>query len=98
MSCRCRLLIAAAAAAFALAPAVGVAQTPGNGNGTLAQSSIPDPNAQFLQPTFQGNPNNPPRFRRAGTVDNQTPPTGTFIAPSRIGVQPTPWSMLTVPV
>ncbi len=89
MSCRCRPLIAAAAAALALAPAVGVAQTPGNGNGTVAQSSIPDPNAQFLQPTFQGNPNNPPRFRRAGTLDNQTPPTGTFTAPSRIGAIPT---------
>ena len=87
MSCRCRPLIAAAIAA--LAPAVGVAQTPGSGNGTVAQSSIPDPNVQFLQPTFQGNPNNPPRFRRAGTLDNQTPPTGTFTAPSRVGAIPT---------
>jgi hypothetical protein len=87
VSCRCRPLIAAAVAAFALAPAVGVAQTPGSG--TLAQSAIPDPNAQFLQPTFQGNPNNPPRFRRAGTLDNQTPPTGAFTAPSRIGAIPT---------
>lgn len=64
-----------------------MAQTPGSG--TLAQSAIPDPNAQFLQPTLQGNPNNPPRFRRNGVVDNQTPPTGAFTAPSRIGAIPT---------
>ena len=87
MSCRCRPLIAAAAAALALAPAAGVAQTPASG--TVAQSAIADPNAQFLQPTFQGNPNNPPRFRRNGAFDNQTPPTGAFTAPSRIGAIPT---------
>jgi hypothetical protein len=87
--CRCRPLIAAAAAAFALAPAVGMAQAPGNGNGAVAQSVIPDPNAQFLQPSLQGNPNNPPRFRRNGAFDNQTPPTGTFTTPSRIGAIPT---------
>ena len=89
MSCRRRPLIAAAAAAFALAPAVGMAQAPGNGSGAVAQSAIPDPNAQFLQPSLQGNPNNPPRFRRNGAFDNQTPPTGTFTAPSRVGAIPT---------
>lgn len=86
MSCRRRPLIAVAAAAFVLAPAAGVAQTPASG--TLAQSTIPDPNAQFLQPTWQGNPNNPPRFRRRGAFDNQAPPIGAFTAPSRVGAIP----------
>ncbi len=103
MSRRCRPLIAAAAAAFVLAPVVGVAQTPAagaNGNqvprvgagpapgATMTQSVIPDPNASLLQPSLQGNPNNPPKFRKPGTADNQTPPTNTFVAPSRIGATP----------
>jgi hypothetical protein len=85
--CRCRPLIAAVAAAFALALGIGMAQTPASG--TLAQSATPDPNAQFLQPTFAGNPTNPPRFRRSNAFDNQAPATGTFTAPSRVGAIPT---------
>ncbi len=103
MSRRCRPLIAVAVAAFVLAPVVGVAQTPAtapNGNqvpgvgagpapgATLTQSVIPDPNASLLQPSLQGNPNNPPKFRKPGAADNQTPPTNTFVAPSRIGATP----------
>ena len=101
---RCRPLIAVAAAAVVLAPALGMAQTarsgvragltPDIGTGpapgaTLTPSTIPDPNALFLQPSLQGNPANPPRFRKPGTADDQTPPAGTFTAPSRIGATPT---------
>jgi hypothetical protein len=103
VSRRCRPLIAAVVAGFVLAPVAGAAQTPAagaNGNqapvvgagpapgSMLTQSVIPDPNAAFLQPSLQGNPNNPPRFRKPGTIDNQTPPTGAFVAPSRIGATP----------
>jgi len=103
VSRHCRPLIAAAAAAFVLAPVVGVAQTPAvgaNGNqapqvgvgpapgATMTRAVIPDPNASLLQPSLQGNPNSPPKFRKPGTADNQTPPTNTFVAPSRIGATP----------
>ncbi len=53
--------------------------------------AISDPNASLLQPALDGNPNNPPRFRRPGdivTAANQAPPTGSFVAPSRIGATP----------
>jgi len=55
---------------------------------TLTQSPIPDPNAPFLQPFLQGNPSNPPRFRKPGAAADQSPPIGTFAAPSRIGATP----------
>jgi hypothetical protein len=98
VSCRCRPLIAAAVAALALAPVVGVAQTPPLGsNGGLTstigtglpvtQSVIPDPNAGLLQPSLQGNPIYPPKFRKPGTNNSQTLPTDTF-APSRIRATP----------
>jgi hypothetical protein len=72
----------AIAVSTSLMPTPSTAQTAG---------SIPDPNASLLQPTLDGNPNNPPRFRRPGdtvTAANQAPPTGSFIAPSRIGATP----------
>jgi hypothetical protein len=65
-------------------PAPGATITPS----TMTQSTIPDPNAPFLEPSLQGNPANPPRFRQFGATDDQTPPAETFTAPSRIGATP----------
>ena len=76
----------AAGSAAGLTPDIGTGPAPG---ATLTPSTIPDPNALFLQPSLQGNPANPPRFRKPGTADDQTPPAGTFTAPSRIGATPT---------
>jgi hypothetical protein len=68
------------------APNSGVVQPPG---GAMIQAVIPDPNAAFLQPSLQGNPANPPKFRRPGqAAPDQAPATGTFTAPSRIGATP----------
>jgi hypothetical protein len=64
-----------------LAPVAAAAQTP-----------LPDPSVDLLKPSLQGNPANPPRFRRAGDpaglAEGQAPPVGTFTAPSRIGATP----------
>jgi hypothetical protein len=79
-----------------LTPDIGAGPSPGT---TLTPSTIPnpnaipdpnaisDPNAQLLQPSLQGNPAKPPRFRKPGIADDQTPPDDTF-APSRIGATP----------
>ena len=96
----CRSLIAAAIAAVALAPVASRAQappqqqqTPNAGvltptSGMLA-AAIADPNAALLQPSLQGTPAKPPRFRRPGDVaQDQAPATGKFTAPSRIGATP----------
>jgi len=97
---RRRSLIAAAVAAVALAPVTSKAQqappqtvnagvlTSSSSSGMLA-AAIPDPNAALLQPSLQGNPAKPPRFRRPGDVAlDQAPTTDTFTAPSRIGATP----------
>jgi hypothetical protein len=92
---RCRPLIAVFAAAVALAPIMGAAQTPNTGLTSDSGAILPPiggPDADLLQPSLQRNPNNPPRFRRSngrGLMDQATPPTGTFTAPSRIGATPT---------
>jgi hypothetical protein len=95
-----RSLIAAAVAATVLAPFASRAQAPPQQQktpnaGVLTSSSgmlaaaIADPNAALLQPTLQGNPANPPRFRRPGdAAQDQAPTTGQFTAPSRIGATP----------
>lgn len=73
-----RLVVGMAVAAAALAPLTCAAQTSGN-------------DVDLLQPSLNGNPANPPRFRRSGdTTIAQTsqPPTGAFMAPSRIGATP----------
>jgi hypothetical protein len=102
VSRRGRPLIAVAAAAFVaavLAPALGRAQTPNAApapgsaapapGSTTTQAIIPDPNAALLQPTLQGNPATPPRFRRPGDRGpEQAPATGRFTTPSRIGATP----------
>jgi hypothetical protein len=77
---------------FAFAAAVGLAPLPG-----LAQMPPPNPNAatsgsDLLQPSLEGNPSTPPRFRRPGqavppTAD-QAPPPNRFTTPSRIGATP----------
>ena len=96
---RRRSLIAAAVAAVALAPITSRAQQapPQTANaGVLTSSSsgmlaaaIPDPNAALLQPSLQGNPAKPPRFRRPGDLaQDQAPTTDKFTAPSRIGATP----------
>ena len=56
-----------------------------------AQTADTDPNADLLQPSLQGNPNNPPSFvpGSTGTAPaGQAPPAGQFTAPSRIGATP----------
>jgi len=64
-------------AALALVPMPGMAQTP-----------VPDPGADLLQPSLQDNPNpnNPPRFNPPG--NSAASPAGKFTAPSRIGATP----------
>jgi hypothetical protein len=62
-------------AALALVPVPGMAQTP-----------VPDPGADLLQPSLQSNPNNPPRFNPP--ENSAAPPAGKFTAPTRIGVTP----------
>jgi hypothetical protein len=83
---RCRplsvtgLAILAAIAILALVPTRG-----------SAQSADPNSNDDLLQPSLQGNPNNPPAFvpGNTGTAPaDQAPPAGQFTAPSRIGVTP----------
>ncbi len=69
----------ALAAAIELSPMPSMAQTP-------------DSATDLLQPSLEGNPTTPPRFRAPGETTppsgNQSPPTGTFTAPSRIGATP----------
>jgi hypothetical protein len=73
---------------------VALAPLPG-----LAQSTTPEAGTDFLAPTVDGDPANPPRFRKPGTTtrtpDGKPLPTGRFsnsiapsIAPSRIGATP----------
>ena len=73
--------VVAAAAAVALTPIASMAQAP-----------VPDRGVDLLQPSLEGNPVNPPRFRRPGDpatpAEGQAPPVGTFTAPSRIGATP----------
>jgi hypothetical protein len=92
-----RSLIAAAVAAVVSAPVASWAQAPPQApnagvltpSGGMSAAAIPDPNAALLQPSLQGNPAKPPRFRRPGDVaQDQAPATGTFTAPSRIGATP----------
>ncbi len=62
---------------------------PSRGN---AQTAAPDSDSDLLQPSLQGNPNNPPRFKPPASSPtlpaDQAPPTGKFTAPSRIGATP----------
>ena len=76
--------LSAILAMVALAPRLG-----------LAQSTVPEAGTDFLAPTIDGDPANPPRFRKPGTVprtpNGQTLPTGRFsntTVPSRIGATP----------
>jgi len=77
---------------FAFAAAVGLAPLPG-----LAQMPPLNPNAatsgsDLLQPSLEGNPSTPPRFRRPGqtaqAAPDQAPPPNRFTTPSRIGATP----------
>ncbi|MGA3309873.1 MAG: outer membrane beta-barrel protein [Xanthobacteraceae bacterium] len=69
----------------ALAAAIGSSPMP-----SMAQT--PDSATDLLQPSLEGNPTTPPRFRAPGETTppsgNQSPPPGTFTAPSRIGAMP----------
>jgi len=71
----------AAVAAVALSSMASVAQTP-----------LPDLSVDLLQPSLDGNPASPPRFRRprdtAASARDQAPAAGRFTAPSRIGATP----------
>jgi hypothetical protein len=57
-----------------------------------AQTPAPDSSVDLLQPTFNGNPNNPPRFRPPGatatSAPDQAPPTGSFSGGSTFGAAP----------
>jgi len=81
--CGCTTLRTAAAlvgAAILLLPARAVAQSASGNFGSA-----------LLQPSLDGNPPAPPRFRRTGdssAVSNQPPPPGQFAATSRIGATP----------
>jgi hypothetical protein len=59
---------------------------------TQPAQSQPDPYAELLQPSLQGNAGNPPVFLPGGNSTalpaDQAPPTGQFTAPSRIGTTP----------
>jgi hypothetical protein len=73
----------AAAAAIGFRPLPSVAQTP-----TI---TAPSSSSDLLQPTLQGNPAIPPRFRSPGqslSAENEPPPTNKFTAPTRIGATP----------
>jgi hypothetical protein len=56
-----------------------------------AQSANQDSGGDLLQPSLQGNPNDPPIFVPGNTGSapaDQAPPAGKFTAPSRIGATP----------
>jgi len=69
--------------AFALAPTTGMTQTPAPPSDIVAE---------LLQPSLDGKPVTPPRFRRPGDPAQppatQSPPPGRFTAPTRIGATP----------
>jgi hypothetical protein len=72
------------AVGVALAVAIGLSPMPG-----LAQTA--SPGSDLLQPSLDGNPANPPRFRQPGeaaTSGNRSLPPGTFTATSRLGATP----------
>ncbi len=71
-----------AVVALALAPMTGAAQMPAPAPGSVAE---------LLQPSLDGKPATPPRFRRPEqtTLSPATqPPPGKFTAPTRIGATP----------
>jgi hypothetical protein len=59
---------------------------------TQTSAQPADSGSDLLQPSLEGNPSAPPRFRPPGQParpdGNQAPPAGTFTAPSRIGATP----------
>ena len=72
------------AVGVALAAAIGLSPMPG-----LAQTA--SPGSDLLQPSLDGNPANPPRFRQPGeaaTSGNRSLPPDTFTATSRLGATP----------
>jgi hypothetical protein len=92
------------AAGIVLLPRPGQAQTPtqtppppaaaatGTSFGSLASPAVAassgNLSGDLLQPSLEGNPNAPPRFRRLGqAAPDQPPPTDKF-APTRIGATP----------
>jgi hypothetical protein len=77
------LVCLAAAVFMAIFSGPAGAQTPSTDSGIS--------NDNLLQPSLQGNPATPPRFRRPGQkrrAEEEPPPVNTF-APSRIGATPT---------
>ena len=85
--CRAPKLIGVAwVAAIGLAPLPGVAQTPAPPANAVTSAS------DLLQPSLEGNPLTPPRFRRPGqaaqAAADQPPSPNRFTTPSRIGATP----------
>ncbi len=95
--CRAPIIIGVAfAAAIGLSPLPSLAQTPAPTPAPLL-APPPTPNAgplggNLLQPSLEGNPNTPPRFRRLGQAQppsgDEPPPPNKFTTPSRIGATP----------
>ena len=55
------------------------------------EAVTPDPYADLLEPSLEGNPANPQRFvpsQNSTLPPNQAPPAGQFTAPSRVGATP----------
>jgi hypothetical protein len=76
------------AAGFIVAAMIGWSIRP-----AAAQTPPPaaNPGSELLQPSLQGNPATPPRFRRPGQTSlsaNEPPPPNGFAAPTRIGATP----------
>ena len=92
---RCRAPNAAGlvlTAAIGLLPWPSLAQTPGPPLASTASSgNTANSGSDLLQPTLEGNPATPPRFRRPGATvplaGEQPPPSDKF-APTRIGATP----------
>jgi hypothetical protein len=92
---RCRAPNAAGlvlTAAIGLLPWPSLAQTPGPPLASTASSgNTANSGSDLLQPTLEGNPGTPPRFRRPGATvplaGEQPPPSDKF-APTRIGATP----------
>ena len=80
---RCRSLSVIGLTVLALVAAVTLGSTP---------SAAQDSDLDLLQPSLNGNPNNPPSFVRprgsATLPADQAPPAGRFVAPSRVGATP----------
>ena len=83
---RCRV---PTVAGFVIIAAIGVSLLPAMAQTPTAVAA--NATGDLLQPSLQGNPATPPRFRRPGQALpplNEAPPPNKFTAPTRIGATP----------